>query len=102
MPGTFVGSGVQLHEDSDLILALLVTGVKCWKTWGCLGLQEEMVTCSFLEDVTRRWPFIWALKHGWDLERNEEQDISLKGNDLEAWKLSAGVVSEFIKLESCR
>lgn len=56
-------------------------------------LQEEVVTSSFSKDVTRRWPFIWGLKHGWDLERDEERDLSLRGNDLEAWKLNAGMVS---------
>ena len=89
----FFGSEVHLHEDSDPILTPIVTGAKCWKTWACLGLQEEVVTSSFLEDVTRRWPFIWALKHGWDLETDEEKDLSLRGNDLEAWKLNAGMVS---------
>lgn len=36
---------------------------------------------------------IWALKHGWDLERVEKRDLSLRRNDLEAWKSDAGIVS---------
>lgn len=57
------------------------------------GLQEEGVTSCFVGDVKRRWPLIWALKHGWDLERVEKRDLSLRRNDLEAWKSDAGIVS---------